>query len=218
VATGQGLTLVRFSAQRKRFVSDRGCVQGCFKGCAVGDRGHQGGSQGVFCVRNGSSSAEKWTSVSPCHRAPRRPRGRRRRGRGGRARGCRARARTCRSRWTSACRCRDDGGSGWGRLGELSLRMVKEKKEKEGKRRKKLVGQQEKVRSGGGQARRPRGRGARNGGGNGGGGNEAMERIASAWRPRGGRRGGENTPRHLSERGDRRSLKRRGFFLSADAI
>jgi hypothetical protein len=32
-AEGQGLTLVHFSAQRKRFLWDRGCVQGVYRGC-----------------------------------------------------------------------------------------------------------------------------------------------------------------------------------------
>ena len=36
-----GLTLVHFSAQRKHFVWDRGCMKGLFKGCS-------GGVQGVF--------------------------------------------------------------------------------------------------------------------------------------------------------------------------
>jgi hypothetical protein len=38
-AVGQGLTLVHFSAQRKRIRWDRGCVQGLFRGCLVGVRG-----------------------------------------------------------------------------------------------------------------------------------------------------------------------------------
>jgi hypothetical protein len=29
----QGLTLVHFSAQRERFLCDRGCTQGLFMGC-----------------------------------------------------------------------------------------------------------------------------------------------------------------------------------------
>jgi len=32
-AQNQGLTLVHFSAQRKHFLWDRGCVQGLFRGC-----------------------------------------------------------------------------------------------------------------------------------------------------------------------------------------
>ena len=47
----QGLTLVQFSAQRKRFLSDRGCIWGLFRGCL----GVIGGVQGIFCVRNRSN-------------------------------------------------------------------------------------------------------------------------------------------------------------------
>jgi len=35
---GQGLTLVQFSAQRKRFLRDSGCIWGLFGGC-LGDLG-----------------------------------------------------------------------------------------------------------------------------------------------------------------------------------
>jgi len=38
----QGLTLAHFSAQRRRFVWDRGCIQGLCRGCLVGVRGYQG--------------------------------------------------------------------------------------------------------------------------------------------------------------------------------
>jgi len=34
----KGLTLVHFSAQRKRFLWDRWCIQGLFKGCSGGMR------------------------------------------------------------------------------------------------------------------------------------------------------------------------------------
>jgi hypothetical protein len=48
-ATCQGLTLVHFSAQRERFLWDRGACRGCilgvFKRCQEG----LGGAQGVFC-------------------------------------------------------------------------------------------------------------------------------------------------------------------------
>ena len=38
----QGLTLVHFSAQRKRFRWDLGCMQGLFRGCLEGVKGHYG--------------------------------------------------------------------------------------------------------------------------------------------------------------------------------
>ena len=53
----QGLTLVHFSAQRKRFLWDRGCIEGLFRGCCVGVYevlGDVGGLKGVLRVRNGS--------------------------------------------------------------------------------------------------------------------------------------------------------------------
>jgi len=50
----QGLTLVHFVAQRKRFVWDRGCVQGVFTGCLGGVRGYLGVTRVCFCVRIGS--------------------------------------------------------------------------------------------------------------------------------------------------------------------
>jgi len=50
VAAVQGLTLVHLSAQRKRFVRDRGCMQGLLRGC----QGYLVGVWGVFCVINGS--------------------------------------------------------------------------------------------------------------------------------------------------------------------
>jgi len=47
---GQGLTLVHFSAQRKRFLWDRGCIEGLFRGCSGGLRG-SGGIRGcVGCI------------------------------------------------------------------------------------------------------------------------------------------------------------------------
>ena len=51
----QGLTLVHFSAQRKRFLRDRGCVQGLFRGCLGGVREWEGVYRVCTCVRNGSS-------------------------------------------------------------------------------------------------------------------------------------------------------------------
>jgi len=36
-ASNQGLTFVHFSAQRKRFLWDRGCNYGLFRGCFGGD-------------------------------------------------------------------------------------------------------------------------------------------------------------------------------------
>ena len=39
-ATGQGLTLVHCSAQRKRFPRDRGGIQRLSRGCLRGDRGY----------------------------------------------------------------------------------------------------------------------------------------------------------------------------------
>jgi len=38
----QGFTLVHFSAQRKRFLWDKGCIQGLPEGCLGGIRGYQG--------------------------------------------------------------------------------------------------------------------------------------------------------------------------------
>jgi len=38
-ASGQGLTLVDFSDQHKRFLWNRGCVQGLFRGCSRGIMG-----------------------------------------------------------------------------------------------------------------------------------------------------------------------------------
>jgi hypothetical protein len=38
----QGLTLVHFSAQLKRWLWDRGCMQGMFRGCSGGIRGCYG--------------------------------------------------------------------------------------------------------------------------------------------------------------------------------
>ena len=37
---GQELTLVHFSAQRKRFLWSRGCIQGLCRGCVEGVRGY----------------------------------------------------------------------------------------------------------------------------------------------------------------------------------
>ena len=53
-ARAQGLTLVLLSAQLKRILWDRGCMQGLFWGCLGGAEGLSGGVQGVFCVRSGS--------------------------------------------------------------------------------------------------------------------------------------------------------------------
>jgi len=41
-ASEQGLTLVHFSAQRKRFLCDMGCISELFKGCLASGRGYQG--------------------------------------------------------------------------------------------------------------------------------------------------------------------------------
>jgi len=38
----QGLTLVHFSAQRKRFLWDKGCNWGLFRGCSGGVEGYEG--------------------------------------------------------------------------------------------------------------------------------------------------------------------------------
>ena len=40
--TIQGLTLVHFSAQCKRFLWDRGCIEWMFRRCLGGVRGYQG--------------------------------------------------------------------------------------------------------------------------------------------------------------------------------
>ena len=39
-ASAQGLTLVHFSAQLKRLLRNRGCIQGMCKGCLGGVRGY----------------------------------------------------------------------------------------------------------------------------------------------------------------------------------
>jgi len=49
MANAQGLTLVHFSAQLKRFLWHRGCIQGLCRGCLGGVRGYQGVS-GVYFV------------------------------------------------------------------------------------------------------------------------------------------------------------------------
>jgi len=46
----QGLTLVRFSAQLKRFVWDRGCIKGLFRGCLRGIRGIRGIRGCLGCI------------------------------------------------------------------------------------------------------------------------------------------------------------------------
>jgi len=46
--TDQGLTLLHFSAQRKRFVWDRGCIQWGLRGCVLGVRRYEGVSRGYF--------------------------------------------------------------------------------------------------------------------------------------------------------------------------
>ena len=48
-----------------------GVAEGVFGRC----QGVLGDVQGAFCVRNGSGSAEKWTSVSPCPVPPDSPPG-----------------------------------------------------------------------------------------------------------------------------------------------
>ena len=55
-ARQQGLTLVHFSAQRKRFLWDRGCIEGLFRGCSAGVwevLGVLGGVKGAFRIRYG---------------------------------------------------------------------------------------------------------------------------------------------------------------------
>jgi len=53
-AVVQGLTLVHFSTQLRRFLWDRGCIYGVFWGCLGGVRGYQGVFRVCFCARNGS--------------------------------------------------------------------------------------------------------------------------------------------------------------------
>ena len=48
---GQGLTLVPFSPQRKRFVWDRGCIEGFFRGCLGGVRGYRGYLGCILCQK-----------------------------------------------------------------------------------------------------------------------------------------------------------------------
>jgi hypothetical protein len=52
--SGQGLTLVHFSAQVERFVCDRGCADGLCSPCEGGVRGCLG-CWGFLWVRHGSS-------------------------------------------------------------------------------------------------------------------------------------------------------------------
>jgi len=47
-ASSQGLTLVHFPAQGKRFPWDRGCTQGLCRGCFGGVRGYEGGFRLYF--------------------------------------------------------------------------------------------------------------------------------------------------------------------------
>jgi hypothetical protein len=70
-AFAQGLTLVHFSAQRKRLLWKRGCVVCCLGGVWGVLVGVQGVRRVYLCSRNGSGCAEKWTSVSPCLCPPR---------------------------------------------------------------------------------------------------------------------------------------------------
>jgi len=53
-ACSQGLTLVHFSAQRKRFLWDRGYILGLFWGCSGCLRGYEGVYRVRVCVINGS--------------------------------------------------------------------------------------------------------------------------------------------------------------------
>jgi len=52
--SNQGLTLVHFSAQRERFLWDRGCIEGLSRGCLGGVRGYWG----VFGVYYESETAQ----------------------------------------------------------------------------------------------------------------------------------------------------------------
>jgi len=51
VTGNQGLTLVHVSAQRKRFVWDRGAFRGEFRGCLGGVRGFEGCRGCVLCQK-----------------------------------------------------------------------------------------------------------------------------------------------------------------------
>jgi len=55
VPLSQGLTLVHFSAQRKHFLWDRGCIEGLFSGSSSGVYGVLGGIRGclgcIFCQK-----------------------------------------------------------------------------------------------------------------------------------------------------------------------
>ena len=51
VGAGQGLTLVHFSAQLKRFLWDRGCIEGLLRGCFAGVQVESGGVGGCWGVR-----------------------------------------------------------------------------------------------------------------------------------------------------------------------
>ena len=54
ITSDQGLTLIHFSAQRKRFLWDKGCLFELFKGCLGGVRGYEG----VFRVYIVSETAQ----------------------------------------------------------------------------------------------------------------------------------------------------------------
>ena len=58
----QGRTLVHFSAQRKRFLWDRGCIQGFLRGCVGGVRGYHGTFRVCF-VSETAQVELKWARV-----------------------------------------------------------------------------------------------------------------------------------------------------------
>jgi hypothetical protein len=68
-AARQRLTPVHFSAQRKRFLWDKGCLWGVYGVFLAWEEGVFGRLGDVLGVRNASGGAEKWTSVSPCRSA-----------------------------------------------------------------------------------------------------------------------------------------------------
>jgi len=74
-ASAQGLTLVHFLAQRKRFLCDRGCIWELFQGCLAGGRGEYGVCR-VYFVSERAQVELKSGRVSPCLRAAQAPDGR----------------------------------------------------------------------------------------------------------------------------------------------
>jgi hypothetical protein len=57
---GAGVTFVHFSAQRERFLRDRGCIERLFRGCLGAVRGYKG----VYMVYTGCVLCQKRLRLS----------------------------------------------------------------------------------------------------------------------------------------------------------